>query len=85
MRYRVRHFGHSTQWRIRNTTNTPMESSGTPIHASSLVPKMVGSNTHLTGFGHNHYDPRNEEGSFRDSSDDRGQPEGPEGSSSADL
>jgi hypothetical protein len=27
----------------------------------------------------------NEEGSFRDSPDDRGQPEGPEGSSSADL
>ena len=58
MRYRVRHFGHSTQWRIRNIRNTPMETRGTPIDVPKLVPEMVGNNTHLTGFGHNHYDPR---------------------------
>jgi hypothetical protein len=25
IRYRVRHFGHCTQWRIRNIRNAPME------------------------------------------------------------
>jgi hypothetical protein len=57
MRSRVRHFGHSTQWRMRDIRDTPMEISGTPIDTSSLVREMVGSNTHLTGFGHDHYDP----------------------------
>jgi hypothetical protein len=28
--------------------NTPRETGGTPIDASRLVPKMVGSNNHLT-------------------------------------
>src|SRR6266436_3769116 len=30
---------------------------GTPIVIAKVVQTMVGNNTHLTQFGHNHYDP----------------------------
>lgn len=33
---------------------------------------MVGNNTHLTGFRHNHYDLVNEESAFWDAANDRG-------------
>jgi len=55
-RYRVRHFGHSTQCRTRDIA-MPYGDEGTPIVIPKVVQTMVGNNTHLTQFGHNHYDP----------------------------
>jgi hypothetical protein len=35
----------------------PYGDEGTPIVIPKIVQTMVGNNTHLTQFGHNHYDP----------------------------
>ena len=42
--------GHSAQWRMRDTPDGVL-----PINVSRVVRKMVASNIHLTGFGHDHY------------------------------
>lgn len=57
MRYRVKHFGHSTQWRIRDieTLNDGVVSC---VLGARLSSKMVRFNTHLTRLWHDHYDPR---------------------------
>jgi len=47
--------------------------------------KVVGDHTHLTQIRHSHYDPRNEESSFRDSSFDRCRPQDREAAPSAGL
>ena len=52
-KYRVRHFGHSTQCRIRSITDARKSGLRLDWHA-----EVVFRNTHLNYFQHNHYDPR---------------------------
>jgi ABC-type Zn uptake system ZnuABC Zn-binding protein ZnuA len=56
MRYRVRQFGHSTQWRMRDILEKPQVTA--TVFSYYDAAKVVGDNTHLTQIRHNHYDPR---------------------------
>ncbi len=52
---------------------------------TTMTLKMVGDNIHLTGYRHDHYDPRDEKSSLRNSSDHLRGPESPEAFAQANL